>query len=467
MENFFIRLPLRTLRGKFLSINIPIMIMALIGVIIVFAVMDYRDAIDDYNASLDRIIEVNNRNLALALKTKDKKLQHAIVHKILKDPIVTVITLYDKHDNILLHAEEKNSDKSYYITVRNNQIFDQHTYIGSLKIIASAKNSMLAIKSRLLLDIYLSLLAVLVTTLTALIVNRYIIDIPLERLLQAIELTKKTSVNHTVLWDSRDEVGAVIRAFNDMQLQVQQKTDDLTLAKESAVAASKAKSDFLSNISHELRTPMHAIMGLTNIAISKFTKWSPAQTQQTLSEIKSSSERLLILLNELLDLSKLEAGKMSFDFKQHNLINVTELVIKELEPLIAFKKINLQMHASPFEDLYAEFDYTRIGQVIRNLISNSIKFCQQGGTIGITLSADQNLVQVAVFDNGIGLPHNELESVFEKFTQSSKTKTGAGGTGLGLSICKNIIAAHHGTIVASNNDGPGATFTFCIPKRRN
>lgn len=466
MENFFLQLPSKTLRGKFLTFNIPIMLFALSCVFIVFALFDYKASLDTYNMRLDYLIDTSKDELSYAIANNNLDRQKHIVSKLISDPNIVKIVLLDKDDNMIIKSEKDNKDNVYYITERNNQLFNTNNFVGTIKITASAKNHLKSVVSRLMIDLYLSLFSVLVMILSALLINRYTIDTPLEKLLQAIQISKKTNTNQTVSWNSKDEIGAVVDAFNEMQLQIQEQTKTLTIAKEEAIASNKAKSEFLANISHELRTPMHAILGLTKIYLKKLEQWDTATMRETLNEIKSSSERLLALLNELLDLSKLESGKMQFDMRQHNLLSTTEWVLKELTPLAQEKHLNVVINSAKQEDLFGEYDYFKIGQVIRNLCSNAIKFSYNDSIIIITLEADKfDYLIFSISDNGIGIPAAETNTIFDKFVQSSNTKTGAGGTGLGLSICKSIITKHNGTIIAEQDKERGTIFTFRIPKK--
>lgn len=464
MENFFNKLPSKTLRGKFLTFNIPIMLIAISSVFMVFAAFDYRESIDNFNERISYLIDANKSNLSMAINSKHHAWQKSIISQILQDPNIVGVYLYDKDNNLIMKSEEHLGTDDKLMSEKNNQLFYGTNYLGTLKVVASAKYHLKEVSRRLLLDLYLSLFAVLVVTLSALIVNRYTVDIPLAQMLQAIELTQRTKVNHTVNWKSNDEIGALVTAFNKMQQEIQQQTDILTVTKEEAIAANKAKTEFLANISHELRTPMHVILGLSKLCLKKSANWTKEQLHDALNDIRVSSERLLTLLNELLDLSKLEAGKMTFEFSQHNMYNVVEWVLNELEPLFLEKNISISFTSDKSEELYGIFDYAKIGQVIRNLLSNAIKFTPTFGKVGISIRSDASLITVSISDNGIGIPSKEVDLIFEKFVQSTKTKTGAGGTGLGLAISKDIIKAHHGQIFAKNNQDQGSTLTFIIPK---
>lgn len=264
------------------------------------------------------------------------------------------------------------------------------------------------------------------------------------------------------------------RHRNQLQDLVQEQTASLLRAKSKAEDASAAKSSFLSNMSHELRTPMHAVLSFARLGEDRALEASPKKLRDYFERIRTSGERLMLLLNDLLDLSKLEAGRMDLCLQRVRLRQVAQEAIHEFEAAIAAKRLRLETELD--HDGVVVGDPMRLGQVARNLISNAVKFSPEGGKLTLAVAATELQVhsrgeilpqmpamELRICDEGLGIPPDELETIFDSFTQSSQTKSSAGGTGLGLSICKEIVMAHGGTIYARNRDGGGAEFVVCIP----
>ena len=269
-----------------------------------------------------------------------------------------------------------------------------------------------------------------------------------------------------VLWG---EVEIVIASVRDIDEQ-KKAEEERDAALHAANAANQAKSQFLANMSHELRTPMHGILSYARFGLKKIDTASREKLLEYFHMIEASGSTLMLLLNDLLDLAKLEAGRMTYRMEESDIEADIDGTIVEYSAMAKEHGVQL-VRDMPKEPILAVYDRVKIGQVLRNLLSNAIKYIHSGKEIRMvaeesTLEVDglqQRALKVSVIDQGVGIPAEELDTVFEKFVQSSKTKTGAGGTGLGLAICKKIIDDHQGRIWVEANPEGGAIFCFSIP----
>lgn len=235
------------------------------------------------------------------------------------------------------------------------------------------------------------------------------------------------------------------------------------------ISANRAKSEFLANMSHVLRTPMHAILSFVEIARTRLRAGEvpPARMQRYLARIDDSGRRLLRLLDDLLDLAKLEEGRMRYDMFDHGIEQIIDRARAELELLLARQGVGLGVRVE-VTDTRVWGDAFRLGQVLRNLLSNAVKYTPGGACVTVRVTdhvADGALLRVDVIDQGIGIPPGEEETIFDKFVQSSRTRSGAGGTGLALSICREIVHQHGGAIWACDTPQGGACLSFVLPRR--
>ena len=271
--------------------------------------------------------------------------------------------------------------------------------------------------------------------------------------------------SHAPQLDDRGALVGRITVIRDIteQLRAQRSIEAARIAAEHS---QEAMSTFLSNMSHELRTPMHAILSYARLGQDRISRGLPEKTQQYLDRIEQSGVRLLALLNDLLDLSRLEAGRLPIEPGRHELAMTVDAVILEVAGLAQTRQLAIERIG--LRALPAWYDPARITQVLTNVLGNAVKFSSPGGAITISLgqctSADgRALAEVVVADNGVGIPASEREAIFDKFVQSSATRTGAGGTGLGLAISRELVHAHGGEIRAEENPAGGTRFIFTLP----
>ena len=228
--------------------------------------------------------------------------------------------------------------------------------------------------------------------------------------------------------------------------------------------ASKHKSEFLANMSHELRTPLNAILGYTELILDKIYGEVPENIQEVLERVEKNGRHLLGLINDVLDLSKIEAGQLTLSLEDYSMKEIVETVVAAVESLAAEKNLELKVAVSP-DVGYGKGDAQRISQVFLNFVGNAIKFTE-AGEVRIEATTSNDTFMVSVSDTGPGLSEGDQEKIFEEFHQVNGSSTRAkGGTGLGLSIAKRIVEMHGGRIGVESTLGKGSTFWFTIPVR--
>jgi signal transduction histidine kinase len=261
---------------------------------------------------------------------------------------------------------------------------------------------------------------------------------------------------------NQDELGTLAANLNKMSTELGQLYRQIEEKSKQLEAANKHKSDFLARVSHDLRTPLNSIIGFTRIVLRRTEDQLPNLQKENLHKVLISSEHLLNLINELLDLAKIDAGKMEVIadiFRVEDVINMTTATV---EPLLKDGRVRL------VKDIAANLpplktDRDKLKQILFNLLSNAAKFTEHG-EIRVSAARKNGSLRLAVSDTGIGMQPEALEHIFEEFQQAEKTTASKyGGTGLGLAIVKKFINLMGGDIVVESEEGKGSKFTITIP----
>ena len=263
---------------------------------------------------------------------------------------------------------------------------------------------------------------------------------------------------------NRDEFGTLAERMNEMSRELHQLDDQQRMLNAELKQASQAKSDFLASMSHELRTPLNAILGFNEMILGGIYGDVPPELKGPLTDIQNSGKHLLRLINDVLDLSKIEAGRMDLSPSDYVVADTVETVRTALASLAAQKGLDLV--ATVAEDIPVAYgDGGRIAQCLMNLVGNALKFTREG-RVEIAADLDGDLLGYRVRDTGVGIPADRLEAVFGEFRQADPTVAAEfGGTGLGLSITKKFVEMHGGRIWVESEVGKGSTFAFTIPLR--
>jgi PAS domain S-box-containing protein len=292
--------------------------------------------------------------------------------------------------------------------------------------------------------------------------NRHLVDIPGETIQTK---AKGTRILHTKKIPILDETGApsFLLGISEDITEAKQAQEALLQAQEEAERANRAKSQFLAGMSHELRTPLNAILGFSELLSDDSTdRFDQATRRRFLDQIHSSGQHLLELINDILDLSKVEAGQMNLHLEPIELGTLIGGIQATVEPLARSKSISL--NTSPLTELRLIADAGKVRQMLLNLVSNAIKFTPSGGRIGIQARQVESWVEIAVSDSGIGIAKQDLTRLFTEFQQLD---AGPGreqeGTGLGLALTKRFAELHGGRVTVDSTVGKGSTFTLRLP----
>ncbi len=307
------------------------------------------------------------------------------------------------------------------------------------------------------------------------IIIRYVIVKPVKHLKEVSDAISAGELNVRSEIQTGDEFEDLSHAFNRMlrnlvsmqdrwrkvNVDLDRKVDELAQANMALYESNRLKSDFLATMSHELRTPLNSILGFSEVLLSadqlgdKQLRW--------VRNIQTSGERLLNLINDILDLAKIEAGKMQIRLEEFSIHDVAEGLLNMFRPLAEKKNIDLRGQIDPAVPVLRQ-DVVKLQQILSNLLSNAIKFTPEGGRVLLRAEADACQVVLTVTDTGVGIAPEEQELVFEKFRQSGNPLTREHtGTGLGLSIVRELAKLLGGEVTLQSELGRGSTFTVRLP----
>ena len=312
--------------------------------------------------------------------------------------------------------------------------------------------------------------------LASLFLARHVVR-PLGRLREGVERIAKGDLDFRLQLDTGDEIEILAEEFNkmavalrgaykDLEEKIRERTQELVVANEKLKELDKLKSRFLSNVSHELRTPLTAIDGLAANMLDGITGQLNDKQFEYLTDIKTSTDRLARLIEELLDLSVIEAGRVELKPEFLSLEGLVGEVANNLKAVGKEKLIEIRV-GSVDPGITAWVDRDRIAQVLTNLIANAMKFAPAQGQVVITAHRNGSLwAEVSIADTGAGIPFEEQEKIFDEFYQVSRpAREKSQGVGLGLAISKELVEMHGGKIWVESEIGKGSTFHFTVPTR--
>jgi signal transduction histidine kinase len=255
-----------------------------------------------------------------------------------------------------------------------------------------------------------------------------------------------------------------------LEHRVAERTNELREANLQLIAADRSKNQFLASMSHELRTPLNAIIGFSTILLDVTMAILPARLYKMVENIRTAGSHLLDLINDILDLAKIETGKLQLELHEFDFRETIATVDRVIRGMAAERDVTIVTHVDPALTS-AHLDEVRVKQIFLNLLSNAVKFSKQGGFVHLTVLLEpaetsplsNETIRIEVTDSGIGIAKGELERIFDEFYQVA-SRNNKGGTGLGLSLTKNFVEMHGGTMRVQSEEGKGSTFTVYLPR---
>ncbi|MGB5791245.1 sensor histidine kinase [Poseidonibacter sp.] len=405
-----------------------------------------------------------------------------------KIPYINSLVILGPNDNILsskyvykykeldeLIKSKKNFDFSIddeIYKVSYVKIYDEDFYLGSMYIVFDLSKNFRFINENKKNTLYIILLEILISTLLS-----YFIGVRLTNMLTKLSNVAKDigeNKNPQIPFlNKSDEIGILAKSLHDMQDDIKHRRDKLkelavklSKQKNDLIEAHKYKDDFLANMSHELKTPLNSINVISSIMMKNKHNTLDAKQVKNLSIINSCGNDLLYLINDVLDLSKLEAGEIKLDYSQIDFNSLIISVKEMFEPQVLAKNIDFIFEC----DKDVGFIYTdkqRVKQIIKNLLSNALKFVSKG-SISFIVKNEDDYINIIIKDTGIGISENKLEHIFDRFKQAdSSTTRKYGGSGLGLAICKELLYLLNGEISVSSEVDKGSTFSIKLPKNKD
>jgi len=427
------------------------------------------------------------------------QLSYLIMHQIHNNPTDSIVEFENASNTIL-----KNRDFSQIQISYDNQLFaygieaEETVSVTrkfndpyNLVITASITPIAIAVRERQIqIFMIFSISLVALGAFLGLIIDKYVRQ-PFQRLELATQEYISGNKRARVDISSTDEFGVLAKFMNEMLDRIDENehklktearerriaaqkvreqrdalqtlTDELTLARDQAFAASHSKSAFLANMSHELRTPLNAVIGYSELLIEEALSRSLPNNIKDYEKIRAAGKHLLTLINDVLDISKIEAGKMELLLEVFDVSPMIQETASMIEPIVMMNNNRFSYQLCD-EHITMCSDSTRIKQILFNLLSNASKFTQNGD-IQLTVELPgKGMINFNVFDTGIGFEQSQIEKLFSEFVQADDSTTREyGGTGLGLAICRHLSRLMGGDIIATSEPGKGSTFTVSLP----
>jgi signal transduction histidine kinase len=457
--------------------------------ILLIVTMNFIAITNSSNKLIENKIESNlvflDRLLKIPVSIYDLATLDEIVESTNSLDFINSIVVLDSQDNVLSKKYNyKNKEFEEFLEQKQNEnieltdssfklrykeLQEDGTKIGSIYLVYDVSENAQFINKNKTNTILVILFEILISTFLSYFIGKRITQ-RLEKLAGTARLIGENKEVVIDYQDTKDEIGELSRAMHQMREDIKERreklkgiTEELRLQKRELITANQAKDDFLANMSHELKTPLNSINLISSVMMKNKQNKLDAEQVKNLRIINSSGNDLLYLINDILDISKIEAGQLDIISERFVLKDLMDSIVEMFEPLVLNKNLQLEYKMDTSIGTIRS-DSQRIKQIVKNLLSNSLKFTRKG-KIRLIVKEQNSIIRILVQDDGVGIPSEKLENIFDRFKQAdSSTTRKFGGTGLGLSICKELSNLLGGDIQVKSKTNIGSAFLVTIKK---
>ncbi|MEQ8318694.1 MAG: HAMP domain-containing sensor histidine kinase [Rhodospirillales bacterium] len=471
----------KSLSAKFIATITPIFFVVFVSCIILETLHSYEKARDRITQRLDTLAASQSIILAETIAAKNINQLSLMLASIISEPNLIGIAIHDAEGKELdsfgkLDGEDAAFAKSINV---NYTVGTDVRRVGTLKLVMTDQYAIQEIKTQLYHHILLGIALLVAALFAAVFSYRIIVVRPLDKMLSAIHETRDGKFG-LVAWESEDEIGRLITAYNDMQSRldayehelkgiqeqleqrVEERTRDLVQARHKAEGANRVKTKFLSSMSHEFRTPMNAILGFTQILQMSPEAKNDPRTLDRLEKIEESAKNLMTLLDDIMAFTQLDRLDEDLVIEPVSPLQAVREAVTLIGPLADSRQISIRI-ADEADLPPVMGDLMLLTRALLFLLSNAVKYNRTGGTVDIELSRAEGRTRISVSDSGFGIPDDQKENVYEPFNRVGREAGPIQGSGIGLTITRRIIETMGGEIDFDSTEGLGSVFRITLP----
>ncbi|MBO6521378.1 MAG: HAMP domain-containing protein [Rhodospirillales bacterium] len=472
----------RSLSVKFIATVAPIFLAVFLICIVIETIHSYETARAKIIDRLETVAANQASILAEPIAERNTEQLQLMLASIITEPNLIGIVICDDKDVVLGSFGAKESDDPDLMTAVDVNYGNgaETRLVGRMKLIMTDRHLRNDIHNRLIEHTFLGI-ALLVTALGASVfAHRRTVVKPLGKLLSAINESRGNALEK-VDWQSDDEIGRLIRSYNDMQerleryehelrasheqleQRVEQRTHDLEQARENAVEANRVKSKFLSSMSHEFRTPMNAILGFTQVLMMSPEIADNPRIKDRLDKIDESAQSLMSLLDQIMEFSQLESADDELHLETLDTQGVIEETVSLVAPLAESRHVTVSIDKNVARVGALRADIFKLRKALFHVLSNAVKYNKPGGEVDVTAESDDGFICISISDTGHGIPVEQFEGVFEPFNRLGREAGSIDGSGIGLTITQRVIGHMSGRIDFDSIEEQGSTFRLWLP----